>query len=155
MLVDVVANDTDGDGDELLATANTNGAHGTVTCDLGGCTYTPEPEYFGSDSFTYTVTDGFGGADIGNVSVTIDPSPITAVLTPATPTVGPGATSIQLADIPYERMRELDVDVSNAPFLKRAPFHEAVSVLETAFCALATDLAPFLKRAPLAATPTV
>ena len=114
--IDVLANDTDADGDILEVYGWTAGSHGSVLCSVTECTYTPEPGYFGSDTFTYYVRDGFGGQAEATVTVTIEPSPIAASLDPATPTTGPGATSINLADIPYERMRQLDVDVSNAPF---------------------------------------
>ena len=43
-IANVLANDTDPDGDTLTVTGETNGAHGTVTCTAGGdCTYTPAP----------------------------------------------------------------------------------------------------------------
>jgi hypothetical protein len=34
-------------------------------------TYRPKRNFFGSDRFTYTVTDGYGGTDTATVSVTI------------------------------------------------------------------------------------
>src|SRR6185295_5114711 len=114
--IDVLANDTDADHDTLAISSATGATHGQVSCTPVLCTYTPEPGFFGTDSFTYTITDGFSGADEGAVAVTVSPSPISASLNPATLTTGPGATSIALADIPYERMRTLDVDVSDAPF---------------------------------------
>ena len=35
----------------------TQGAHGTVTTDGTTTTYTPDPDYNGPDSYTYTITD--------------------------------------------------------------------------------------------------
>jgi hypothetical protein len=70
--VDVGSNDTDADGDTLTYAKGTDGAHGTVTCTgAGSCTYTPVTGYVGSDSFTYTVNDGLGGAATGTVSVSV------------------------------------------------------------------------------------
>ena len=72
--VTVLVNDDDVDGDALKVTTKTNGAHGTVTCTAAGsCTYKPAANYNGSDSFTYTVSDGHGGTDVGTVRVTVQP----------------------------------------------------------------------------------
>ncbi|MFL5710820.1 MAG: Ig-like domain-containing protein [Chloroflexota bacterium] len=69
----VLANDSDPDGDGLLITARTSGAHGTVTI-LGGGTglsYDPAGLYFGTDVFTYTVSDGHGGTRSATVLLTV------------------------------------------------------------------------------------
>ncbi|MEW8417120.1 MAG: tandem-95 repeat protein, partial [Candidatus Thiodiazotropha endolucinida] len=39
----------------------------------GNPVYTPNPNYNGSDSFTYTISDGAGGLDTATVTVAIDP----------------------------------------------------------------------------------
>ena len=39
----------------------------------GQVTYTPGPDFNGTDSFTYQVCDGTGGADTATVTVTVDP----------------------------------------------------------------------------------
>ncbi|WP_425155497.1 Ig-like domain-containing protein [Candidatus Palauibacter sp.] len=55
----VLANDTDKDGDELSVESATDPDHGTVTVNAdGSITYTPDPDYFGEDTFEYTMTDG-------------------------------------------------------------------------------------------------
>ena len=70
--VNVLANDTDPNGDTLTVSAFTQGAHGTVSCLPSGlCTYTPNLGYAGADSFTYTANDGNGGTDTATVSVTV------------------------------------------------------------------------------------
>lgn len=57
--VDVVANDTDIDGDSLFISSLSQPANGSVVDNGDGTvTYTPNSGYFGSDSFTYTVSDG-------------------------------------------------------------------------------------------------
>jgi hypothetical protein len=68
---DVLANDTDPDGDSLAVTAVTQPAHGSATFTASGVTYTPAINYNGADSFTYTVSDGNGGSATGTVSVTV------------------------------------------------------------------------------------
>jgi hypothetical protein len=71
VLVDVLANDTDDDGDALTITSWTDGMHGTVACTPAGCTYTPGPDYNGPDSFTYTIADGNGGVATATVTLTV------------------------------------------------------------------------------------
>ena len=69
--VDVLANDSDADADSISLTSATDGAHGAVSCAGGVCTYTPSPNFNGTDSFTYTITDGRGGSASGTVNVTV------------------------------------------------------------------------------------
>ena len=54
----VLANDSDLDGDNLTVTAVTQPANGVVTLVGGVVRYTPNPNYNGADSFTYTISDG-------------------------------------------------------------------------------------------------
>ena len=72
--VDVLANDTDPDGDPLTISAfdPTSVGGGTVSCTTAtGCTYTPAPGTRGDDTFTYTVSDGLLTATT-TVTVTVD-----------------------------------------------------------------------------------
>jgi hypothetical protein len=71
--VEVLLNDIDADGDALTVSAVTQGAGGAVTTDGGTVTYTPDPNFNGVDSFTYTISDGKGGTDTANVTVTVNP----------------------------------------------------------------------------------
>ena len=73
VIISVLANDTDPDtGDTLSITGVTQGANGTVVDNGDGTvTYTPNLSFTGSDSFTYTISDGNGGTDIGTVNVTV------------------------------------------------------------------------------------
>lgn len=69
--VNVLANDTDANGDTLTVVSVTQGANGSVAITGGGTgvSYTPNANYFGADSFTYTVSDGNGGTDAAAVTV--------------------------------------------------------------------------------------
>src|SRR5215510_111361 len=53
----VLANDTDPNGAPLTLTAVTQGAHGIVIISGTTVTYTPAPNFLGTDQFTYTITD--------------------------------------------------------------------------------------------------
>src|SRR4029079_16558595 len=81
--IPVLTNDQDIDGDTLKITAKTNGAKGTVTITGGGTglTYDPAALKEGSDTFTYTVSDGHGGTDTATVLVTISPDKTAPVIT--------------------------------------------------------------------------
>ena len=68
----VLANDTDPDGDTLSVSSMTQGAHGSVVKEMSGnLRYTPNSNYSGSDSFSYTISDGKGLTATASVSVTI------------------------------------------------------------------------------------
>jgi large repetitive protein len=73
--INVLANDTTAPdtGETLTVTSVTQGANGSVAITGGGTgvSYTPNANYFGSDSFTYTVSDGNGGTDTATVNVTV------------------------------------------------------------------------------------
>ena len=68
--VSVLGNDSDVEGSALTVTAKTNPAHGTLTLVAGVLTYTPAANYFGPDSFDYTVSDGVL-TDTATVSITV------------------------------------------------------------------------------------
>jgi len=70
--IDVLNNDYDIDGDILEVIDVTIPSHGTATYDEDYVYYTPEDDYFGSDSFTYMITDNNGSAGVtAAVSVTV------------------------------------------------------------------------------------
>ena len=59
-------------GDPLVLTANTNSANGgSVAVTESWVTYTPPAGITNADSFGYTVTDPYGGAGSGTISVAI------------------------------------------------------------------------------------
>jgi hypothetical protein len=80
--MDVLANDTHAGGDTLLLDSFTQPVNGTVTRDDKGTpgdtsddqlTHTPDADWNGDDSFTYTISDGNGETDTANVDVTVTP----------------------------------------------------------------------------------
>ncbi|MEM7545403.1 MAG: tandem-95 repeat protein [Pseudomonadota bacterium] len=77
VVVDVLANDIDVDGDALSVVANGTAANGTVVDNGDGTiTYTPDAGFLGSDSFEYTVSDGAGPTDTATVSVDVTDEPV-------------------------------------------------------------------------------
>ncbi|MCA1732691.1 MAG: tandem-95 repeat protein, partial [Acidobacteria bacterium] len=73
VVIDILANDTDVDGDTLTVTALGEATNGTATLGVDGMvTYTPDANFHGTDSFTYTVSDGNGGTDDATVTVTVN-----------------------------------------------------------------------------------
>ena len=78
--IDVLANDSDGDGDSLAVASTTGAANGDIRVAPNGATvtYTPEPGFTGTDEFTYTVGDGQGGTDTAAVVVTVTAPPAPA-----------------------------------------------------------------------------
>ncbi|EAT15688.1 tandem-95 repeat protein [Desulfuromonas acetoxidans] len=72
VIIPVLNNDTDLDGDTLSVENVTQGQNGQVQINEDGTvTYTPNENFNGSDTFTYTITDGQGGTDTATVTVTI------------------------------------------------------------------------------------
>jgi hypothetical protein len=68
--INVLANDSDPDGDPLTVTGVTDPPNGTaVNNNDGTVTYTPDCGFFGIDTFDYTISDGQGGTDTGTVTV--------------------------------------------------------------------------------------
>ncbi|MDP5293448.1 Ig-like domain-containing protein [Oceanimonas sp. CHS3-5] len=67
----VLANDTDPDGDLLSITSISQPAHGQVNLQADGTlSYRPDRRFSGSDSFSYTVSDGTASAS-AQVAVTV------------------------------------------------------------------------------------
>jgi len=79
--LNVLANDTDANGDPLSLENFGQPAHGQVVRSGNQLIYTPNRGFTGRDSFTYTITDGNGGSDNATVSLKIDPLPMKSQLT--------------------------------------------------------------------------
>ena len=75
IVVAVLANDTDADGNPLSISAVGQPQHGTASIVGTTIRYQPTAGYIGSDSFTYTVSDGQGGSATATVTITVSGSP--------------------------------------------------------------------------------
>ena len=71
VIIDVLANDTDPDGDTLAVWDIGAAAAGTVENLGNSVRYTPDPGFSGGDGFGYTVADGQGGFSVATVAVTV------------------------------------------------------------------------------------
>ncbi len=105
-LDDLLANDTDAnDGQILSVTGFLDAAHGTVVNTGNNTyTYTPDPNYRGVDSFTYTLSDGAGGTATGTVNLTVaavNDTPTGAAAITGVPAIGQVLTAAvgTLADV--------------------------------------------------------
>jgi autotransporter-associated beta strand protein len=70
----VLANDSDSNGDTLQIQSIVQPTHGSAVLDGSNIVYTPATDYSGSDSFSYTVSDGNGGSATASVSLTVNKS---------------------------------------------------------------------------------
>ena len=95
VVLDVLDNDSDPDGDALVIVSTTQPAGGLVAFDGTSVTYAPAAGFVGVDSFTYTIEDGRGGSATATVTVSVNAAPnqppvpapdaaLTAVNTPVT-----------------------------------------------------------------------
>jgi WD40 repeat protein len=82
--IDVAANDTDLDLDFLSVSILTSPTHGTASMNADNTVhYVPDNAFVGTDTFTYSIDDGFGGTSSATVTVTVTPpSPVIASLDP-------------------------------------------------------------------------
>jgi large repetitive protein len=108
--IDVLANDTDADGDSMAVDSATDPANGSVVVNLDDTvTYTPDPDFNGTDTFDYTASDGNGGTDTATVTVTVDPvndAPVCVDLTRSTnedtpADIAPSCTDVEGSALTY------------------------------------------------------
>ncbi|WP_420863556.1 Ig-like domain-containing protein [Algirhabdus cladophorae] len=70
--IDVLGNDSDPEDDTLTVIGDPTAPNGTVEINPDGTLeYTPDPDFSGEDTITYTISDGNGGTDTTTVTVTV------------------------------------------------------------------------------------
>mgnify|MGYP001159958392 CR=1 FL=1 len=83
--INVLANDYDPNGDTLTVVSVSNLVNGSAVINPDNTiTYTPDPDFFGAESFLYVVSDGNGGFQTQRINVTIN-----EVADEVEPNVGP------------------------------------------------------------------
>jgi len=105
--IDVLINDTDPDLGDVLTAIDypSTTKNGTVVMNEDGTfTYTPNEGFFGDDSFTYAITDGFNTSSEVEVKVTV-----TETIIPSLPSGMPPAPGLDILNI--------EIEVSGCPAL--------------------------------------
>ncbi|MCL8024491.1 Ig-like domain repeat protein [Nocardioides sp. BSK12Z-3] len=99
----VLGNDTDADGDTLVALAEDAPEHGSVDlAEDGSFTYTPDEAFSGEDTFTYTASDGTDSSEPVTVTITV---------TEVDPALVETTTSATVRSSTYGRPVRVDVEV--------------------------------------------
>jgi len=97
--INVLANDSDPNGYALTLQSITQPASGTATISGTNAIYTPTTGFTGTDTFSYTIFDGYFDTATANVTVTVNqPSPPTLVNDTATTTENTAVTIPVLAN---------------------------------------------------------
>jgi VCBS repeat-containing protein len=96
VLQGVSANDSDPDGDPLTVSLVSNVSHGALSLNANGSfTYTPDANYFGSDSFTYRASDGIAFSNVATVTIgiqSVNDAPVFTSTPPSSFTIQDGGT---------------------------------------------------------------
>jgi hypothetical protein len=73
--INVLSNDTDAEGDSLTVSGASDPAHGTTSVQPNGTVlYTPDKRFKGTDTFTYTATDGQAESAPATVTIQVTAS---------------------------------------------------------------------------------
>ena len=68
----VLINDTDADGDSLVAVKESSPSNGTLSfSSTGAFTYDPDSSYRGLDSFTYKASDGTNSSNLATITIQV------------------------------------------------------------------------------------
>ena len=103
LTIDVLANDSDADGDALaVASVSTDGStSGNVSNNTADVTYTPDTNFCGTASFQYQATDGTDSSNTTTVTVTVGDTNAPMVTVPMpdlTIMLPPGSTGLPTSD---------------------------------------------------------
>ena len=71
--VNVLANDSDANGDALTITSVSSFVNGSAVISGNSVVFTPNAGFTGTGSFTYSISDGHGGSASATASVTVNP----------------------------------------------------------------------------------
>ena len=125
VLIPVLDNDTDIDSDTLEISDFTQGENGSVVKEGKSLIYTPKPNYHGSDSFKYTISDGKGKTSSADVNITITAVNDSPVANDDYPSVYKNCSESSL----FVLLNDTDVDGDDLSVIKwTAPSHGTVDI---------------------------
>ncbi|MEB3310162.1 MAG: cadherin-like domain-containing protein, partial [Snowella sp.] len=92
----LLANDTDADGDQLTLSSVKNAVNGSVALNASGNpVFTPTANFTGNGSFDYVVSDGRGGTATATVKVLVNPVTLTKVRVEAESIANPSVYRVE------------------------------------------------------------
>jgi hypothetical protein len=155
----VLANDTDKDSAavSLRAYVVTGPMHGSLVLNADGTfTYTPAPDFFGTDSFTYYANNGVwsedssipmsGNSNVATVTITVNPLPATSITFNRADLWLSTSSSNRKYDVKVEVLRNgvmvLEKTISAQLLGFGTTFNKAVYKSVGGFLATAVDFAP-------------
>jgi hypothetical protein len=120
VVLNVLTDDADPDGDPLTIIAVSTGTNGRVVINTNETvTYQPATNFYGLDGFTYTISDGYGGTATGAVSVSVWPvndPPLLAAISDRTIFEGETLMVVNMASDPDMPVNMLTFSLeTNAP----------------------------------------
>jgi hypothetical protein len=121
--VKLLAGATDADQDQLTVTAAaTSTAGASVVWSSTQVSYTPPTDFVGTDSYTFTVSDGNGGTAVGTVTVTVTANSGLSPNVVSDPTYSSGTFRVTFAGIPNYEYTVQYAESSSGPwhYLKKA-----------------------------------
>src|SRR5205085_2358637 len=124
-IMDVLANDHDVDNQPvsnvgLIVTAVGPASHGSTAFSSSGVSYTPDPNYYGPDFFSYTIADPDGLTSTAVVSILVTNVPDAPVAVDETVSLLEGSAAVGIPVLLN------DYDVDNRPVSSAGLFVSAV-----------------------------
>lgn len=114
----VLGNDTDAELDALVASLASEPSNGTVALDPdGGFTYEPDPDFAGTDAFTYVASGELASAP-ATVTVevaAVNDAPVAGDLAVEMPPGTPVTAALPVTDADHDVDTELDVTLDEPP----------------------------------------
>jgi gliding motility-associated-like protein len=93
---------SDVEGDPLTFILFNQPSHGTLTGTAPNLTYTPDPNYYGTDSFAFYVDDGNDGSNTGYITINVVPvndDPVSSDVNVTTPEDTPVTVNLSASDV--------------------------------------------------------